>query len=283
MFTSAKSERTLNANRLERDRKLWSRRGRETHVIAIIPGLIVLSLLLSLAGCENGSMNKTASVKVTAGSSGVSTQAFKGTAGDITRVAALAYNGATLLDSLDLTDTGSGWEGSLYNLPVGPTLTITGQGFNASGVKIFEGSVSVEVIEGGNQITIPLNPLDDGTGFPLPSIVGIAMPASISISSSVSVDISVHQQGEASLDYVISAASGGGTFSSLSGSVPLDGSGNGEFTLAYTAPAAGGTYSHSVTVTNSQQVSSTAAFNTVVGLGPCVLDNSYLDNCTLTP
>ena len=282
----ARKTDTPRGGAMRRARRWQSGRAARPKSIARLA--LLLSALLLLAGCQGGGSStqtgRTVNVTVRAGevkTSGISPQAFLGTFDQIARIEAQAFEGATLLDSGVLTDPGTGWSGSLFGLPIGPTLTFNAQGFNASSVKIFEGSLNAQVVEGENAITIPMNPLDDGTGFPTPSITGIVLPAIISISATASIEIQAGGVGGTSLTYTLT--SGGGTFNASSGTISLDAGGIGSVTVSYTAPATTGTYSHAVTVTNSQTVSATAPFDTVVGLPRCVLDMSKLDQCTLGP
>ncbi len=245
--------------------------------------VLLLAGLLIAAACESGpaSTNKTASVTVTVGDSGISPQAFQGTFDKVESIIARAFNGETLLDTANLDNSLGPWRGTIYALPVGPTLTFTAQGFDQYNTKIFEGSLGTTVAEEGNQLMIPMGPVDDGTGFPTPAVTGIVMPALITASTEVSIDFSVSGQNDSSLDFAIYAD--GGVFSPQADTIELDGSGNGAVTVRYTAPALTGTLTHYIELINPQSVTVGTVFGTVVVPPRCVLGVSKLDECTLGP
>ncbi len=281
-------------------RKSEVRRGAGGRSLAARFAVLALALsVLSLSGCGPGNQDNsgsgTTSLTVTVAlptpsPSGISPLAPKGTANDVLGVAVELHDGwygsipsgtPDRFVYLDWDADYSVWTGTITGIPLGTTTTFVGRAYNKdvkttpaeaiAANEIFNG-YTVAALSGDDQLTLALSPIDDGNGILLPMIEGIYLPAQIGVDKTASIDFAVSGQNGETLTFQLT--SGGGTFASGTttvdplgaGSIVMDGAGKGTINVSYTAPAGVGTYTHSITLTNSQGNSITQSFDTVVVL-----------------
>jgi hypothetical protein len=174
------------------------------------------------------------------------------------------------LASVDLTLSAGVWSGTIVGLAVGPALTFTSSGYNSSNAVIFSG-VTTQALSGSSDSVAPImTPNDNGAAVAFPVITGITVPTQTVVSTTTAgsaIAVAVTGSPSETLTYGFTAATGGGSFGSPTGTLPLPGSGTGTINTAYTSPAtpngAAG-YVHTVSVANSQGNSVDATFATVV-------------------
>lgn len=187
-----------------------------------------------------------------------------GTVQNVTSVKVDVLNGSTaLVTAFTLTYSGSTWSGTITNLPVGPNLTFKGHAYNAGAVEIFTGTVNMTLTGTADAVVIGLSPIDDGVAAALPKITQIIRPSEVISNQTATITIQIEGGNNETLAYEFFADTNGGVFSTATGSVTLTGT-SGVINTTYTAPAAIGTYNHSIRITNNQGNSAETTFDTVV-------------------
>ena len=239
--------------------------------------IIVFMAVFFLAGCNGNNGKKegagdqqrftSATVGVgfnSGGGNGKISFALAGTVVDVTSVSVDVKNGATVIASgATLSNTGAVWSTTIDNLPIGPQLTFIGHAYNASDQEIFTGTTTQIMTGNNDHVGIALAPVSNGTTLQFPRITQISRPAEIQGLDTASVGISVQGNSGETLTYEITAAEAGGSFNPESGSITLNGT-TCTIMTTYSAPASAGTYTHSVSVTNSQNNTVKTSFSTVV-------------------
>lgn len=203
-------------------------------------------------------------------------QVFTGSFSDVTRVNVVVSGEdkfgvtQTSLASVDLTLSAGVWSGTISGLAVGPTLTFTASGYNSGGTVIFSG-VATQVLTGvSDAVAVNMTPNDNSVPVAFPIITSITVPAETVVSTTTAgnaIAVAVTSSANDTLTYGFTAATGGGSFGTPTGTLVLPGSGTGTINTAYTAPATpNGTagYVHTVSVANAQGNSVDATFATVV-------------------
>lgn len=248
------------------------------------PALLLFAALaaaLLLFGCKSGPSGdgspqaryETTTLTISAGdaaASGLAERAiFLGSFADVTSVTIEVAGEDKFgvlqnpLATATLTQDGSGvWRGTIPDLPIGPLLTFTAHGYDASATEIFNGVATQMLTGSGDSVTVAMDPADNTVPIVFPIITGITRPAEIERSTDAPVTVSV--QGNASETLNFAFTSGGGGFAPLAGTIPLPSGGTGTINATYSAPAAVGTYPHSVRVTNSQGNAVETDFDTTV-------------------
>jgi hypothetical protein len=250
-----------------------------------LPVSLLAGALLLLSGCflDRGSdgaagpepVYETAPIEIAipvpeGGTTGSMTGAlFVGTFADVTRVTVTVAGEDKFGDeqnplaTADLTLESDGvWRAVIPDLPVDPVLTFTARGYNDADEEVFSG-VTTQVLTGSaDLVVVAMDPVDDGVAILFPVIESITLPGEIINNEDRAVSVAVRGSASETLSHQIT--SGGGTFTPDSGSILLTGSGTGTITTTYSAPAAVGTYGHSVRVTNSQGNAVEADFDTLV-------------------
>jgi len=173
-----------------------------------------------------------------------------GTVDDITSITVDVKSGSeSLVTGVSLTNNDGLWSASIDSLPLGTQLTFIGHAYNSAGDKIFTGT-TYQMLSGVNdEVKIVMAPSTNNQTLQFPLISQVSWPGSIVINKTVPVSISVQGTVGETLTYALTSAVNGGTFSPTSGSISLTGS-TAAIVLNYTAPAASGTYTHTVSVTN---------------------------------
>ena len=237
--------------------------------------LIGLLWLLAFAACQGNNVVQeivpttaaTASVRVSieSPSSQMATSIQK--AATIAAIASMTVdvkNGAAfIITGQALTNSGGVWSATLSGLPTAQTLTFIVHAYDASSIEIFTGTTLQTLTGSGDSVSILMAPASSGGSVTLPSITHIAYSSQIPVSSSATVSVSVQGASGDTLSYAFVAATGGGSFSPASGSITLVGT-TGTIVSSYSAPASAGTYTHSITVANSQGNAIALAFSTLV-------------------
>ncbi len=226
----------------------------------IAAALLCLSWLLATAACQSAAPQSaakiaTATVKINIqppSSQAASSFRKASTVSDIASMTVDVKNGAIfIITAQALTYSGGAWSATLTGLPTGETLTFIVHGYDALSTEIFTGTTSQTMSGSGDSVSILMSPTSSGGAATLPSITHITYPSQIPVSTSVNVSVSVQGGSGDTLTYDFVAASGGGGFTPSGGSMTLAGT-TGTIVVSYTAPASAGTYTHAVTVTNSQ-------------------------------
>jgi len=233
-------------------------------------------LLFTLAACSGNTADAPVRYTSATVSAGFSSQAgnssakfaaaFIGTAADVTSMTVDVKNGSTsIVSGATLSSANGVWSVTINNLPIGPQLTFIGHAYNGSAVEIFNGT-TVQAMTGTNdQVSISMAPVSSGATMQFPKVTQIGIPASIEISTTANLTIHVEGGSTDTLSYQITLAPGGGqigSFTTAQGSIIMAGSTTATIAYVYTAPAAAGTYTHSVTVTNNQGNSVKTTFTT---------------------
>ena len=230
----------------------------------LVLAVLFLCLPLLLSGCGGGGSGSGG-----AAGSGVKVSiTIPGQAnGIVTKMAGISAVNSVTVDVLEgahyvvqgqtlfYNSSNGTWGGIINNLPMNTALTFVAHAYDSNGKQIFSGSFSSSGItithNGGNSITITVSPVTVTANFPI--INGVTMPEPLSPSQS-GVDISVAVSGSSNdvLTYNVNDTSGGAFSNGTSGSFALNGAGSGGLNLIYNAPSTAGTYTESITVTNSQ-------------------------------
>jgi hypothetical protein len=187
-----------------------------------------------------------------------------GTHSDIVLVTVDVFEGTSpLITAQELVKVGDVYTGSLLNLPVGPVLSFIVHAYDSLSVEIFSGTTIQPLTGSGDTVTSNLAPVDDGTGFSIPSIPQIEYLKHINPLDTGMIRFTVGGTLNEELTYQITADAGGGAFLPVTGSINVT---SPVVTLitTYSAPAAIGTYEHSFTLANNQGNSITVYFETVV-------------------
>lgn len=237
---------------------------------------LFLAVLATLVSCQSlidsgaESEENTMSINLTTSiNSATSTQnqVFKalGLHTDITSVKIDVKEGETVLISGQLLDQdpNGNYSGTVSSLPVGPGLTFYVHAYNTSGTKIYEGAIIQTLESSNNSFTVPLSPIDDGEGISIPSISKIEYLKDVQPLGTSQIKIFMEAAEGETLNYLVTAATGGGSFSLTSGTIQAT---RVKMTLitTYTAPATNGTYGHTLKLTNNQGNSITIHFETIV-------------------
>lgn len=243
--------------------------------LATILGSVVCLFLLAACSGTNEETIRYTSATINAaftspsGNSKASfSAAFLGTAADATSMTVDVKNGSTsIVSGAALTNTNGVWSATISNLPIGPQLTFTGHAYNSSAVEIFNGTTLQAMTGTNDQVSISMAPVSSGVTMQFPKITQIGIPASIEVSTTANLSIHVEGSSTDTLSYQITLAPGGGqigSYTTAQGSIIMAGSTSATIAYVYTAPAAAGTYTHSVTVTNNQGNSVKTTFTTHV-------------------
>jgi hypothetical protein len=206
----------------------------------------------------------------------IAPQVFTGSFSDVTRVNVVVSGqdkfgvSQTSLASVDLTLSAGVWSGTISGLAVGPTLTFTASGYNAAAAVIFSG-VATQVLTGtADAVAVNMTPNDNGVAMAFPIITSITVPTETVVSTTTAgsaIAVAVTSSPSDTVTYGFTAATGGGSFGTPTGTLALPVSGTGTINTAYTSPATpNGTagYVHTVSVANTQGNSVDATFATVV-------------------
>jgi hypothetical protein len=183
---------------------------------------------------------------------------FLGTVNDIDSILIDVDEGAVKHeDDFALTGSGSSWSGSITGLPAGVVLTFTASARNTVSTEIFAGANTKTLLaDVSNDVGIDLAPVDDAASNVLPKVTQISRAAEFARASSGDIIFSFAGDASEDLNYEITPAASGGSFT-LAGpsNIAMSGSGTGSLTSVYTAPSAVdsvGNYLHSVKLTNEQ-------------------------------
>lgn len=215
----------------------------------------------------------TTTLEVSVGDGTASAQSqrfvFVGTFADVTRITMDVAGEDKFgvlqnpLASIELTKGADGvWRSVIADLPIGPLLTFTAHGYDASDTEIFNGSTAQTLTGSGDLVTVAMDPVEDGVAIVFPIVEAITLPAEIVHDTSAQVAVDVRGNPSETLDFGFS--SGGGTFAPPGGTLGLPSGGTGTFNTQYTAPSAVGTYNHAVRVTNAQGNAVETDFSTTV-------------------
>ncbi len=245
----------------------------KTHVI--LNWLVCSFLMISLGSCggdhgDGGAVYPTTSVTFSVGGASDAAGAkapFLSTFADVTRVTVVISGKDKYgvdqdpLTTVELTKGPDGvWSALVPDLPVGPALTFTAHGYDASNEEIFSG-VTVQILTGSaDTVVITMSPVSSGGEILFPIISGITVPSEIVVSTDAAVSIVVTGSPNENLAYAVT--SGGGAFNPATGTIALPSSANGTINTTYTAPASPGTLTHTVKLTNSQGNSVESDFST---------------------
>lgn len=245
------------------------------HATGLLTWLILVVLFAMLPGCaqqqnvDGTSPSAVASVSVAVGFNNSNVMAASraplGTINEVVSVKVEVYDNATpLVTGQCLTSVGGVWSATIAGLSTGKALTFRGHAFNSSSLEIFTGT-AVQALSGINDsVVINMSVIDNGVSTALPKISGITVPAQVVTSGTATMSVSVEGGSNETLTYVITAATGGGIFTSSSGTIILSGSAA-TLTIGYTAPSTAGTYTHTVKISNSQgNIVETSFVTTVV-------------------
>ena len=151
------------------------------------------------------------------------------------------------LAEADLALSAGVWTATLSDLTIGTELTFTAQALDANDVTIFSGTHTATLASAGEQVTIGLSVVDDGTANRFPTVTGITVDA-VTPSGTATVEISVKGSANEELNYDLSD----GTFTPSSGTITLSNAGTGTITSSYEAPSVAGRYIARVAVENAQ-------------------------------
>ena len=238
-------------------------------------GLMILFLGLvfgcNLAGGKE-QMYDTTSIDIAIGSAELfSAKAALGTYEDVVRVT-IEVAGEDkygdpqdpLVPEQDLVLVGGEWTGTISGLPVGPVLTFRARGYDSGDVEIFSG-VTTQVLTGvGDQVTVAMDPIDDGIPIMFPRVLRISLPAEIVHNTSADVDVDVQGTADEAMSYEFSSEAGGGSFVPDTGGIVLSPVGDGSIISNYTAPDVVSQYAQTVKVINSQNNSVEVDFKMTV-------------------
>jgi Tol biopolymer transport system component len=249
-------------------------------------GVAVAAAALLLGGCggllgpsdDDGgdgpeTLYESVTLTVSAGGVGFSPQAIQQGPDDILSAELIIVgedrfgNFQNPLVQKQLTESGGVWQTTESNLPAGTPLDFTVNAYdgqNLSGAIIYSGTLQQRILSTGtNNVSVPLDPAVPADPIAIPVVESITRPAEIPISTDATVRISLRGTPGENLDVTISA--GGGSFNPA-GFQQLEVSQYGRVTAetTYSAPAAGGDYTHVVAVTNSQGNSVETQFVTTV-------------------
>jgi len=148
-----------------------------------------------------------------------------------------------------LTRSGSGWTGTLQNLPTGEPLTFIGHAFNGS-TEIFRGSSQQTLVFGPNTVALRLGAVELSV-ITFPVITAIHRPDAVYTGDTAAVRFEVTGASGESLTYTLTSATGGGSFTPSSGTLALTGT-NGNIVSTYTPPTTVGDHSQTLRVSNAQ-------------------------------
>lgn len=250
---------------------------------------VLVGLLLALLGGCNGSggsgpqaIYETTSLTLRAGdasSSALSAQplAFAGSFADVTAVRVTVSGEDRYgveqnpLASADLTRDGNGvWSVTIPNLPIGPTLSFTANGLDASGTVLFTGTATTELTGNGDIVAVAMAPVSDGAQLLFPVVQRVTLPGNVVVSSEAGVSVDVKGSAGEVLTFAFTAQDG--TFAPATGSLTTASSGMGTINSVFSAPDSPGALTQSVQVTNRQNNSVVTDFPVQV-----IYDQTNLD------
>lgn len=202
----------------------------------------------------------------TATSSNNVSMSYKGSMSDISRISCDVGDGSSVyINDQELIQSGDLWSGTFADLPVGPNMTFSCIAFDDTDENVFSGSTAKTLGVDDTAVNIYLEPVDDGVANGFPQISRLERPGEIINNTSQPIRVFVNATEGETLTYRIVSMGAGesGSFSPQDGSINLVGT-SGVIEIEYTAPNEVGSYSHEITLTNSQNNSVAVSFNTEV-------------------
>ena len=202
-----------------------------------LPWLALTPVLLALlTACEPPPAMGEADI-------GVSVQALA--ASDVAKIT-LTVSASDISPSIvsDLPKTGTQWKGIIGNIPAGTNRTFTAQAFNAANTKIYEGQATGVTITAGDTATVVIMLQQSTAPTPYvnsaPRITALtASAAQVKPGQTVTLAVTATDADGDALSYTWTAT--GGSFTNGSTATPT-----------WTAPAADGTYTLSVSVSDGK-------------------------------
>ncbi len=199
-------------------------------------------------------------------SGGVSSLAFS--PADISRIridVKEVSTGTLIYENFDLTKADNKWSGTLPFLPKGRPISFLAKAFDSSNTLLFSGSTDQSLTADNQVVSITLAPVNDNQTITLPRITRISIPAFFPEDKRGNISFSVSATTGEKLSYVITGASGGGSFSPQRGSITLLAAA-GTFVSQYSPPhvTEETEFTHEVIVTNEAGHSVTTTFKTKV-------------------
>jgi alpha-tubulin suppressor-like RCC1 family protein len=241
--------------------------------------LLLLPALLLASGCSRSGSDKapntaSASFSIAVDEASSSPASLPGrlsslafSSSDITRVridVKETSTGTLIYENFDLTKADNKWSGTLPFLPKGKPITFLAKAFNSSTL-LFSGTTDQTLTGDNETVTIALAPSNDGQAITLPRITRITIPEFFPEDKRGNISFSVSANTGETLSYVITGASGGGTFLPQRGTIKLQATA-GTFVSQYNPPhvSAESEFTHEVVVTNEAGHSVTTTFKTKV-------------------
>ncbi|NBD08970.1 RCC1 domain-containing protein [Corallococcus silvisoli] len=260
-------------------REIDSSRGRRLG--ALLP-LLLMSALAGLEGCKPSESVPADETSTAVFSIDVDEPASGGGTGGAGRVSSFANfsftsvariridvletaTSAPLFKGVDLTVAGGTWSGTVPFLPRNKGLTFQARATGLKGELFFSGSTDRTLTGDNENVVIVLAPVSDGETITLPRIKKITIPAEFPPGKRGNIDFLVEASTGESLRYVITAGSGGGSFSPVQGNLQLLGT-TGTFVSQYVPPPVKTVteFTHDVLVTNAAGHSVKTTFKTKV-------------------
>jgi alpha-tubulin suppressor-like RCC1 family protein len=209
--------------------------------------------------------------------SGPSAQAFSYTDVNAIRIdvrekSTATSTGNVLYINFDLALSGGVWKGVLPFLPKNVALTFTAKALNITTTgtetkvtELFGGTVDQTLGHDGETVVFTLSPSNNKQVIKLPRIQKISVPSALGSDQSGNVTFAVEATTGETLQYAITAATNGGSFYPVSGSITLTNTA-GSFVSQYVSPnvTTETTFEHTVKVTNEAGHSVTTTFKTKV-------------------
>lgn len=170
-----------------------------------------------------------------------------------------------LFKGVDLTVAGGKWSGTVPFLPRSKGLTFQARATGLKGELFFSGSTDKTLTGDNENVVIVLAPVSNGETITLPRIKKITIPAEFPPGKRGNIDFLVEASTGEQLRYVITAGSGGGSFSPVQGNLQLLGT-TGTFVSQYVPPSVKTEteFTHDVLVTNAAGHSVKTTFKTKV-------------------
>ncbi|MBU8898497.1 RTX toxin [Corallococcus sp. M34] len=254
---------------------------RERRLGVLLPWLL-LSALTGLAGCKPSESSQAEPLSTAVFSITVDEPVAGGDTGGAGRVSSFANfsftsvariridvletaTGTPLYKGMDLTVAGGTWSGTVPFLPRNKGLTFQARATGLKGELYFSGSTDKTLTGDNESVVIVLAPVSDGETVSLPRIKKITIPAEFPPGKRGNIDFLVEANTGEPLRYVITAGSGGGSFSPVQGTLQLLGT-TGTFVSQYAPPSVTTEteFTHEVLVTNSAGHSVKTTFKTKV-------------------
>lgn len=233
----------------------------------LIVSLLAFSLLLFAVGCKSGEENaeeageekQSASVvlQVKSRAGAYQQSMLRNAIGSVDEIQVITIDvkegSSYLVTGMELSNSGSGWNGIADNLPMNKTLQFVAHAYNSvqKDTKIYTGSTNQLFAANGQVVTINLDPIQSSAPTRFAKLTNVTYSSDhIVKNSNINVTTTITGNANEAVSYNMTA--GSGVFADTSGDLTLNGAGTMDKVFSYQAPTTAGSYIHSLKVTNAQ-------------------------------